>query len=113
MSRTYQPAQGDIVWVDFDPARGREIKKRRPGLVVSTTAFNRVTQFCVICPITSTIRPYPTHFTLHQYVTQGQVVTSQLRSLDFRKEADRNVVFVEKLTKGDLIQVLDLVHYIF
>ncbi|EKB1220816.1 type II toxin-antitoxin system PemK/MazF family toxin [Listeria monocytogenes] len=113
MKQPYQPAQGDIVWVDFDPSKGHEIQKRRPGLVVSTTAFNRATQFCVICPITSTIRSYPTHFTLQHYSIQGQVITSQIRSLDYREAAGRNITFVEKLTKRDLIQVLDLVHYIF
>lgn len=31
----YIPTKGDIVWIDFDPSTGKEIKKRRPTLVVS------------------------------------------------------------------------------
>ena len=48
----------DIVWVNFDPSSGNEIKKRRPGLVVSRYEFNRSTLFAVICPITSTIKKH-------------------------------------------------------
>ena len=33
--RIYIPKKGDIVWIDFDPSVGKEIQKRRPGLVVS------------------------------------------------------------------------------
>ncbi|WP_154064494.1 type II toxin-antitoxin system PemK/MazF family toxin, partial [Enterococcus faecalis] len=29
------PKQKDIVWIDFDPSKGKEIRKRRPALVVS------------------------------------------------------------------------------
>ncbi|MGL9796295.1 MazF family toxin-antitoxin system, toxin component [Enterococcus sp. DIV1283b] len=54
--RNYIPKKGDIVWIDFDPSTGKEIQKRRPGLVVSRYEFNRKTMFAVICPITSTIK---------------------------------------------------------
>ena len=27
------PKEGDIIWIDFDPQAGVEIKKRRPALV--------------------------------------------------------------------------------
>ena len=52
--KKYIPKKGDIVWIDFDPSAGKEIQKRRPGLVVSRYEFNRKTMFAVICPITST-----------------------------------------------------------
>ncbi|WP_225425034.1 type II toxin-antitoxin system PemK/MazF family toxin [Lentilactobacillus parafarraginis] len=57
--RGYTPEQGDIVYVTFDPQSGREIKKRRPALVVSATPYNRATGFVQICPIISTIRHRP------------------------------------------------------
>ncbi|EAA0246186.1 type II toxin-antitoxin system PemK/MazF family toxin, partial [Listeria monocytogenes] len=34
VEKKYIPKKGDIVWIDFDPAAGKEIQKRRPGLVV-------------------------------------------------------------------------------
>ncbi|EGG49937.1 toxin-antitoxin system, toxin component, MazF family, partial [Enterococcus faecalis TX1467] len=50
VEKKYIPKKGDIVWIDFDPAAGKEIQKRRPGLVVSRYEFNRKTMFAVICP---------------------------------------------------------------
>ena len=46
--KKYIPKKGDIVWIDFDPSAGKEIQKRRPGLVVSRYEFNRKTMFAVI-----------------------------------------------------------------
>lgn len=74
VEKKYIPKKGDIVWIDFDPAAGKEIQKRRPGLVVSRYEFNRKTMFAVICPITSTIKNIPTRYTLPDDIeTQGQV----------------------------------------
>ncbi|MGL9905513.1 MazF family toxin-antitoxin system, toxin component [Enterococcus sp. DIV0802c] len=84
--RNYIPKKGDIVWIDFDPSTGKEIQKRRPGLVVSRYEFNRKTMFAVICPITSTIQKLPTRYTLPEDLdTKGQVLISQLKSLDFKE----------------------------
>ena len=42
--------------------------------------------FAVICPITHTIRKFPTHYTLPDSIdTDGQVIISQLKSLDFKE----------------------------
>ncbi len=45
--------RGEIWLVSLDPASGREQKGRRPVLIVSPEAFNRVTRLPVILPITS------------------------------------------------------------
>ncbi len=45
--------QGDIYLVLLDPAEGREQQGTRPVLIVSSTAFNKVTKLPVICPITN------------------------------------------------------------
>jgi len=45
--------RGDIYLVVLDPTAGHEQQGRRPVLVVSATAFNRVTQLPVVVPITS------------------------------------------------------------
>lgn len=44
---------GDIYSVSLDPAEGREQKGRRPVLVISSSAFNRVTGVPIILPITT------------------------------------------------------------
>ena len=45
--------RGEIWLVGLDPVEGHEQKGRRPVLVVSPDAFNRVTNVPVVLPITS------------------------------------------------------------
>lgn len=45
--------RGEIWLVALDPAEGHEQKGRRPVLIVSPDAFNRVTQVPVVVPITT------------------------------------------------------------
>src|SRR5947209_4040393 len=45
--------RGEIWLVGLDPAQGQEQKGRRPVLIVSPEAFNRVTKVPVVLPITS------------------------------------------------------------
>ena len=45
--------RGEIWLVGLDPAEGHEQKGRRPVLIVSPEAFNRVTKVPVVLPITS------------------------------------------------------------
>jgi mRNA-degrading endonuclease toxin of MazEF toxin-antitoxin module len=45
--------RGDIWLVGLDPTAGHEQRGRRPVLIVSPEAFNRVTQVPVVVPITS------------------------------------------------------------
>lgn len=109
--KNYIPKKGDIVWIDFDPLIGNEIQKRRPGLVVSRYEFNRKTMFAVICPITSTIKNLPTRYSLPEDLdTNGQVLISQLKSLDFKK---RKLKKVENLPLQDMAKIDQIIQYIF
>ena len=45
--------RGDIWLVGLDPTQGHEQKGRRPVLIVSPEAFNRITKVPVVLPITS------------------------------------------------------------
>lgn len=107
----YVPRKGDIVWIDFSPSSGHEIQKRHPGLVISNYQFNNSTQFAVICPITSTLKKFPTRYTLpNEMSIAGQIILSQLKSLDF---TSRRIEFVEKLPHSDLAQIDQIIQYIF
>lgn len=111
VEKKYIPKKGDIVWIDFDPAAGKEIQKRRPGLVVSRYEFNRKTMFAVICPITSTIKNIPTRYTLPDDIeTHGQVVISQLKYLDF---TERKLSQIEHLPLKDMAKIDQIIEYIF
>jgi mRNA-degrading endonuclease toxin of MazEF toxin-antitoxin module len=45
--------RGEIWLVSLDPTLGHEQKGRRPVLIVSPEAFNRITKLPVVLPITS------------------------------------------------------------
>ena len=103
------PKQKDIVWIDFDPSKGKEIKKRRPALVVSKDEFNKRTGFCLVCPITSTERKYPTYIKIQDpQQISGEVVTHQLRSVDYTKRNIEKIEACDLLTWIDVVEVIDM-----
>jgi mRNA interferase MazF len=79
----YAPEAGDLIWADFDPRVSREQSSRRPALVVSPADFCRVTEFAIICPITSRVRPFGTSVVLPMGLpVSGEILTSHVRSID-------------------------------
>jgi len=100
----YIPSCGDIVWIDFDPSSGKEIQKRRPGLVVSLELFNKVTGFALFVPITSTVRGRGLEVELTGLETSGVALCEQVKSLHFKS---RNIEFIEKAPLHILNEVTD------
>lgn len=54
------PRRGEVFWANLDPVIGREIRKRRPVVVVSPDEMNRYLGTIVAVPLTSTARDWPT-----------------------------------------------------
>lgn len=107
----YEPKQGDIIYLDFDPQAGHEQKGRRPALVISNEVYQRKTGMAIVCPITNTIRAYPLHIEIPQGVgTTGVVMCEQIRSVDFEA---RNSTFKETAPKDLLSTVLHAVGLFF
>ena len=55
----YIPDRGDIVWINFNPQKGREQASKRPAIVLSPKAYNQKTSLALMCPITSHVKGYP------------------------------------------------------
>ena len=47
--------RGDVFWVDFEPARGGEIRNRRPAVIVSNEMAVRVQNRVQVIPLTSNV----------------------------------------------------------
>jgi len=45
--------KGSLVWVSLDPARGAEVPKTRPCIVVSRTEANDISSTITIAPLSS------------------------------------------------------------
>ncbi len=54
----YVPRHGDIVWINFNPQVGHEQAKERPALVLSEELYNRRLWLAIMCPITTSRKPY-------------------------------------------------------
>ena len=79
----YVPEAGDLIWTDFDPRVGREQSSRRPALVVSPIELCKATEFAIVCPITSRIRPFGTSVVLPSGLPiSGEILTAHVRSID-------------------------------
>lgn len=45
--------RGDLLLIEFDPTKGSEIQKTRPGIVVSNDVANAYSRILMIVPVTS------------------------------------------------------------
>ena len=86
--------RGDIYLVDLEPTAGHEQRGHRPVLLVSTEAFNRLTQCPVILPITrggGFARRVGFAVPINSGKTTGIVRCDQPRALDLSARNGRKV----------------------
>jgi mRNA interferase MazF len=76
------PRRDEIWLVSLDPTQGSEIRKTRPGLVVSPNEANEYLRTVIIAPLTATERPYPTRVGITFQNKRGQVALDQIRAVD-------------------------------
>ena len=109
--RTYFPDRGDFVHLNFSPSAGHEMADRHFAIVLSTSSFARITGFALVCPVTSTIRPWPFYVFVPKgtlpakqgVLVDSNIATDQVKSVDCR---DREIKFVCKAPDEILDEVL-------
>ena len=75
--------RGEVWWVEFDPAVGSEIRKKRPALIVSNDAANRNLARVVVLPLTSnTSRLYPGEARVTVDGQESKVMADQIMASD-------------------------------
>ena len=77
--------QYDIVWANFDPSIGHEIKKTRPCVVLSPNELNHNIATVIVAPLTTKSRHYPTRIPLSIKGKTSWMVLDQIRTLDQRR----------------------------
>ena len=103
VAKTYTPERGDLVWLDFAPARGHEQSGRRPALVVSRQEYNVKSGLMLVCPATSAIKGYPFEVSVSVKDIRGAVLVDQMRSIDWKA---REVTFVGSASKEEIEEIL-------
>lgn len=71
----------DIVWADLNPAKGNEMKKKRPCVILSPNAINNTLNIVTIAPLTSTIKDFPTRVAIVHNKKRGDVCIEQIRTI--------------------------------
>ena len=97
------PDRGDVVVIALDRQRGHEASGRRPALVVSPLAYNKLVGLALLCPITNQAKGYPFEVPVPEggKVT-GVVLADLVKSLDWRA---RGATRVERLPDDVVEQV--------
>jgi mRNA interferase MazF len=86
----FVPDRGDLVWLDFEPQRGREQSGRRPAVVISPRSYNGKIGLALFCPVTSRVKGYPFEVALPgESRVKGVVLADQIKSLDWRARRAR------------------------
>jgi mRNA-degrading endonuclease toxin of MazEF toxin-antitoxin module len=88
--------RGEIWLVALDPTQGHEQKGRRPVLIVSPEAFNRITKVPVVLPITSggsfaRMAGFAVSLTGAGTKTTGVVRCDQPRALDLKARSGKKL----------------------
>jgi mRNA interferase MazF len=81
-----------FTWVRLDPTDGKEIKKTRPCLVISSDIANR-SELIVIAPITSIVgRVFPRiEVKIALNGKPGKIIPRQMRSIDRTKRLGKKI----------------------
>ena len=90
--KAYTPAQGDLVWLEFNPQAGHEQAGHRPALVLSRKEYNQKTSLAVFCPITTKPKGYPFEVAVEGRKVHGVVLADHVKSLDWKA---RKATFIE------------------
>ena len=99
----YIPARNDIVWLDFEPIKGKEIGKYRPALVLSSIDYNTNTGLMICCPISTSIRGHQTEVIINNLEQKSVVAASLIQTLSWK---DRKTKLITQGENGVLEQVL-------
>lgn len=100
---TYLPKRNDIVWLDFEPTKGKEIGKYRPALVLSAEEYNKQTGLLICCPISTSVRGGVTEVPVFNLDQPSVVAASLVQTLAWQ---DRQVKFIVRAEPGVMDEVL-------
>ncbi len=102
--KPYIPKRNDIVWLDFEPTKGKEIGKYRPAFVLSSEAYNQKSGLIICCPISTSARGMPTEVHIDNIDNKQSVIATHLiQTLSWK---ERKIKFITQAESGILEAVL-------
>jgi len=102
--KTEDVRRGDVFLVSLDPARGGEIQKTRPCVVVSPDELNSYLRTFIVAPLTTGGHSYPFRIPCRFEGRAGYVVIDQIRTVD-RERLVRRLGKLPPSTLGHILAI--------
>jgi mRNA interferase MazF len=103
MNKQYIPERFDVIYLDFEPKRGKEVGKYRPALVLSSKEYNKKTGLLICCPISSSIRGHLSEVSIEGLEKPSVIASSIIQTLSWQ---DRKAKFITKINRQIFSAVL-------
>jgi mRNA interferase MazF len=85
-----KPKRGSVWWVNLNPARGSEVKKKRPAIVVSNDIANKHLNRVQVVPLTSNINTvYPSECLVTVKRQRSKAMADQIRTVSHQRLGTR------------------------
>lgn len=98
-------ARGEVWLAALDPTRGSEIRKTRPGLVISPPELHDHLRTVLVAPMTTASRSAPFRVPVRVAGRDGLILLDQIRALD-KVRLVRRVGAVEESKLAETLAVL-------
>jgi mRNA interferase MazF len=109
MDLVVYPQRGEVWLVSLEPTIGSEIRKTRPGVIVSPNETNKLLRTVIVAPLTSTIKSYPTRLNIVFQNRTSSIALDQIRTLD----KSRLIKKLGKITLEESQSVADILVTMF
>ena len=94
-------SQYEVLLIDLDPTKGREIQKTRPCLVISPNEMNKTIGTVIVAPMTTKSHSYPSRVEVLFSGKTGWIVLDQIRTID----KSRIIRKLGKLRESEILNV--------
>lgn len=109
-AESYVPDRRDVAWLDFEPAKGKEIGKYRPALVLSSRDYNGKSGLLICCPISTSIRGGPTEVPIDNLDRPSVVAANLVQTLAWReRKAEKITTASPDVFRDTLMKLLPLI----
>ena len=109
MAKKYIPERSHILWLDFEPTKGKEIGKYRPALVLSSKEYNQKTGLLICCPISTSMRGGMLEVVIEGLSKPSVVAASVIQTLSWPERKTKYIATAKpKIMKEVLSRILPL-----